>query len=554
MREVSSQWAPSILFVGNWRMFAPYRLSDLVTLPAATARVTALATAPAGDLALYSVTDAVDSTIHARRIGDSAVLWAGKPIARGTELADDLWFHQPMYLSPDKRWIAVSASVGRRQAVASWDDSASGTLTRASESPSEIWLVDAAGARPPRRLLADARLLSCSWSPDGQQAALSVKPDGILLLDAERGALQPIAPGDGPTFWSADARTVRVYPSKGSPGEMLIYDVSSRAVEHVTEGGGWPPSGDAQWSSDGRRWAYPENRDGNSGVRIGELPGRSRKAPTMPGHLRLLGWSGRAEVLAYIAGDQTLRFSAGAVTDAEYERLMSALPQVGLERDESQPGAAKSAREDTALDTTISPLKVNTDGPVLSAWAETKDGPCLVYSDVEKGTQKVEVLRFTTLTLEDLGLDPHQDLATQILRQRVDNSAYQLAKALQDYARKYGRLPVHPGGLNLEEDLRPYLLSASALRGADMPDDVCAHLLLPGATVEQLAAGAERKCRVKVAEVRDAGMVFGVYAEPQTDAWIAEQLGDSKPLAVSFNWDVEVDLPGAPPPEPGDDE
>jgi hypothetical protein len=259
-------------------------------------------------------------------------------------------------------------------------------------------------------------------------------------------------------------------------------------------------------------------------------------------------------VLAYVAGDQTLRFSAGAVTDAEYERLMSALPQVGMERDESQPGAAKSAREDTALDTAISPLKVNTDGPLLSAWAETKDGPCLVYSDVGKGTQKVEVLRFTTLTLEDLGLDPHQNLAAQILRQRVDNSAYQLAKALQDYARKHGRLPAHPGGLKLEADLRPYLLSASALRGANMPDEVCAHLLLPGATVGQLAAGTEERCRVKVAEVRDAGMVFGVYAESQEGAWLAEQLGEPMPLAVAFNWAVEIDLPGAPPPEPGDDE
>ena len=155
---------------------------------------------------------------------------------------------------------------------------------------------------------------------------------------------------------------------------------------------------------------------------------------------------------------------------------------------------------------------------MFSAWTETKEGPlCLVYAENSPdGSQKLRALRFLTLTLADMGLNPREDLQAQMLRQRSENSAQQLSVAIREDALlgRNGQLPTQAGGTQLEQALKPFLWGQQALRSSQAPDQAVARLLLPGATVEHLAQMVGQGRKVKVAELSDGGIVYGIYTEP----------------------------------------
>lgn len=547
VREFATQWTPERLYVDDWRLLTFYKLRDTATLSASARRITGLCATPAGDVAVYAVTDAADSTGILCKREEYGRGPRARAVLRGSDIASDAWFHQPMFLSADKRWLLAAVSGGRAQTMAGWDDRADGAAANSMAEPSELWLVDCSGLLPPRRLLSKAHVLSCSWTPDGRRAAFAVAETGagntragaVYVLEAEAGSVSHVADALGWVFWSMDGESVRIYPSEGRRGEVVICDLCGGEPNRVTEGGEWPLGDQVVWSAGGTKWASLERVGAGCRVRIVARPGHGRTAPLQAGLCHLLGWSSEGQLLAYIASDQTLRFSSGVVTEAEYERLMGAIPLAAHEPQGITERPGQSAREEVGLDTTASPVKVNTAAPVLSAWAQTNDGPCFLYTDTDDTGQRLKVLRFVSLSLAELGINPRGDLAAQIAQQRTENSAYQFAKALADYARKHRKLPEHPGGLGLEEDLKPHLLSSLALRSGDAPDRVCARLLLPGISVDLLEQSMAKGEKVKVAELRSAEMVFGVYAQPPQASSLEEDLGLVEPLPVSFTWSLE---------------
>ncbi len=438
MREFSTQWVPVLLYANDWRLFAPYRIQDVAAY-SAKQRLTGLTTAPMADILLYAVAEKSESMVLGRRL-DEYSAEPPRPIVTASDLASDLWFHQPMFLSPDKRWLLVAASGGRRGAVSSWNAAARATPTRPDSIPSDLWLVDCARQLAPRRVLSSAVLESVSWSPDGQQAICKVQRQSegevaltpsLLLLDAEQATLVGLGDAGGDAFWS-DAETLRVYPGS-AVGEIAVYSLKSGPPRQVASGGGWIPPAAVAWSPDGTRCAYSAKRDQTQVICIADPSGRAREALAGREAL-LLGWSGRSELFAYLALDNTLRFSSGAISTAGFERLVSAISPVVDEHDETQPGPVKSAAENIGMDTAVSPLVIDVSGPVFSAWTETKEGPCLVYAENSPdGSQKLRALRFLTLTLADMGLNPREDLQAQMLRQRSENSAQQLSVAIREY-------------------------------------------------------------------------------------------------------------------------
>ena len=511
--QFASQWLPYFLYFDDSHLFAPWSLEQIAAFSARGKVVTGLAAAPGEEVLAYAITDEEKSTITLTYLDRRL----SRVLSEATQLSDDLWFHQPMFLSPDKRWLLAAGSNGRREAVSSWNSAENEPSSVIAGQVGDIWLLDCAGIVGPRRILSQAALLSCSWDPTAARAVCGIARSAdaapaLLLLDAQSAALRPITDTVGNVFWSVDRNTIRVYQPGATGREVLTFDLASGASRRVTEGWPWRASPEAVWSPDGALCAYPETRGEAYVITICNSLGRSRQAPAPAGVKRLIGWSSGPHLLAYLTADSALHFCSGAVSDAQYERLMAAYPPTPAGLDESLP--IKSARDGIAFQTSKSPVKVDPSGPLMFAWAQRADGPCLVYLQTDDNGQQINALGFNTISLADMGLDLKADYSTQMIEDLARQNMEAVAGALIAYAKDHnGSLPPHAGGKDLESALEPYLDYVGRLHAPDAPGEIRVRLLVPGMTIEelhqQLRRGKGGGIRIAELDCGD-GLVFAI--------------------------------------------
>jgi len=403
-------------------------------------------------------------------------------------------------------------------------------MARLLDGGGDLWLVDCAALIDPRKLLTDVTLLDCCWLPSGRRAACHIRPAGegeesTAIVDAESGAVRMISGLAGRPVFSLDGHLLRFYSSLDPAGEVAVYDLESQQIQRVQEGWRWSASLGASWSTNGDACAFLSQDAEGSVLTISASDRGHRTASTPGGVKRLLGWSAGRELLAYLAADSTLRVCSGATSEGGYEGLMNAYPPTPAGVDESA-SRYKSAREGMSLDTIASPLKVGNDDLLLSAWATGPDGPCLVYVDTEAEGQRLKILRFNRISLEDLGLDLRRDYRGQLAESLGKENMEMVASALQQYARDHsGRLPPHSSGTPLEQDLEPYLDYIGRMRAPYDPGRSAVNLLVaPSTAIKEIAGRLQSpQVEVKIAEFRgDDGLVFAMIAKPTPELLIID--------------------------------
>lgn len=525
MHRFAGTWTPFFIYFNDSRLFAPLSLDQDEDVYRDQA-ITGLVTAPAGNSFIYAITGKASSRLMLGRLDPSQ----SKTVAVSDSIGEDAWFHGAMSLSPDGRWLLVTVSAGRQEAVASCQRDPA-AMVRLLDGGGDLWLVDCAAALiGPRKLLTDVTLLDCCWLPSGRRAACHIQPAGegeesTAIVDAESGAVRMISGLTGRPVFSLDGHRLRFYSSLDPAGEVAVYDLESQQIQRVQEGWRWNASPGASWSTNGDACAFLSQYAEGSVLTISASDGGRRRACTPGGIKRLLGWSAGRELLAYIATDNALRVCSGTASEGGYERLMNAHPPTpaGVDASESR---YKSAREGMSLDTTASPLKVGSADLLLSAWATGPDGPCLVYADTENRCQRLKVLRFRRLSLEYLGLDLRRDYRGQMAESLGKENMETVASALQQYARDHdGRLPPHSSGTPFENDLRPYLDYIGRMRAVYEPDRSAVTLLVaPGTAIKEIAGRLQSpQVEVKIAEFRgEDGLVFAMIAKPTPESLIID--------------------------------
>ncbi len=524
MHEFSGQWIPAFLYLDDYRIFVPYKLRDVAAFEAGRERLTGLATASGSDVLVYAVTGANCSKLVLRYL-DEYRIPEEHVIADADQIGPDLWLGA-LHISPNKRWIIVSVSPGRAQYIASdsvqWSD------------PGDWWLIDVTRECAPRRVLAAARLLSASWSANGSRAALEIEskaaesePDHrMVLLDAETGLLSELKALPGQSCWSPSGDALFIEPRKDGGRVVVRYDFATGIAEPYVSA-----PAPAFWAPDFSRYALLDE----SRLRVGDTFGHSRTAPENVSATHLLGWSNRGELLAYRLPNDTLGFCVGACSTAAYDRLIAACPPAFTQSDPERPGLQKSMADGMAFDTRLSPVTLGSDPLGFRAWAETADGPCFLWRESAEAGDTLHILRFVTLTMEDLGLDPRGNLQEQMVAEAVEDAAGTLAHALRRYALDHdGRLPTQVGGLALEGALKPYLYDPHALRGLFAPEEVAARVLRPGANLRDLVASGGPAASVKVARLSEGTLAYEIIAVPGMPSALGELLDESHMLAVEL--------------------
>ena len=524
MHRFAGTWTPFFIYFNDSRLFAPLSLDQDEDVYRDQA-ITGLVTAPAGNSFVYAITGKASSRLMLRYLTPSQ----SKTVAVSDSIGEDAWFHGAMSLSPDGRWLLVTVSDGRQEAVESWQRDPA-AMARLLDGDGDLWLVDCASLTDPRKLLTDVTLLDCSWLPSGRRAACHVQLAGegeesTAIVDAESGAVRMLSGLTGRPFFSLDGHLLRFYSSLDPAGEVAVYDLESQQIQRVQEGWRWSASLGASWSTNGDACAFLSQDAEGSVLTISASDRGHRTACTPGGIKRLLGWSAGRELLAYTATDNTLRVCSGTASEGGYERLMNAYPPTPAGVDESE-SRYESAREGMSLDTTASPLKVSSDDLLLSAWAAGPDGPCLVYADSESGGQRLKLLRFRRLSLEYFGLDLKRDYRSQMAEALAKENMDAVASALQRYARDHsGRLPPHSSGTPFENDLRPYLDYIGRMRAVYEPDRSAVTLLVaPGTAIREIAGRLQSpQVAVKIAEFRgEDGLVFAMVAKPTPESLIID--------------------------------
>jgi len=508
-----AQWLPFILHLSDSALFMPDSHAEILKLTQEQGVITGLTSAPCGDLVIYALTTPAGSRI----MGITTAVQQSGPFADAAPIGEDAWFHDPMSLSPDGRWLLVTASSNRRETLAA----RAAASTEASDSfgayTGDLWLMDCAKAAAPRRIAADSRLRYCSWAPSGRFAVCEVasRPNDAtepkaVLLDAGSGETKPLAEGHVHAAWSGDGTTLRLLRAAAGGTELLEFDLSAgdSASPRSKRLVNWQLPTNAVWSHDGTVGGYVWERDGQTGVSLVDTSGSTREVEFKPGVRSLLGWSCRGELLACVGADGHLHFCTGAVSTASYERLASIAP--------NPPGISPSAREGHAMQTSKSPVSVISAAPA-AAWAEAREGPCLIYVDTpSKREQTIYKLCFKRTSLQDFGIDPKADLREQVIRQVSTSNLRQVALAFLIYADGHGgRLPPHASGRELLEDLKGSFKSPSVLSSiVSSPyggGEIRVVLLLPGENLNDLKP--EEKARIPMAELwSDDGHLFVAYA------------------------------------------
>jgi len=341
----------------------------------------------------------------------------------------------------------------------------------------------------------------------------------LVLLDLESGAVGRIAAGAAYAAWSPDAETITLYSEKGGEGTTTLYETCSASTKSVARQWAWRVSPQGVWSADGTTCGYPETRDGRHAIRVAKSSGRSHLWPLSARPKQVVGWSGRAELLAYVGGDNRLGFCTGLVSDDEYEQLMAAYPPTpaGMERSLR----THSPRDGIAPQTKESPVEVSSSGLAMFGWAATAEGPCFVFAEESPSGQKVRALTFRRMSLEDLGVSLESDVRAQLIEQLGVDNMDAVARALVAYAKEHnGALPSHESGSELERELAPYLDYVGRLHDPNEPGRVAVRLLEPGITVGDLRVGRGRSADspVELAQLEAGGMRVAIITSREY-AW-----------------------------------
>jgi hypothetical protein len=502
-------WLPFILYLSESALFMPESHAELFNLTQGQGLIGGLTSAPCGDLVIYALTNGAGSQL----MGITTAMQQSGPFADAAAIGDDAWFHDPMSLSPGGRWLLVTASSKRREMLAARAAASAEASDSFAAYPGDVWLVDCAKLLPPRRIASDSHMSYCSWAALGglavcqlaSRASDATEPKAVLL-DAESAELKPLGEGHVQAAWSGGGTTLRLLRAAAEGTELLEFDLSAggSASPRSKRVLSWEFPKDAVWSHDGTIGAYVWERDGQTGVSLVDTSGSTREVQFRPGVRRLLDWSCRGELLAYLGDDGCLHFCTGAVSTASYERLASIVP--------TPPGVTPSFREGCALETSKSPVTIVSAAPA-AAWAEGKPGPCLIYVDTpSKGQQTIYKLCFKQTSLQDFGIDPRGNVRAQIIRELSLSNLRQVTMALLLYAREHqGRLPPHATGKELVEDLKQYrspLIMSSPYGGGEMR----VVLLLAGQNLNELKP--EDRSKIPMAELwSDDGRLFVAYAD-----------------------------------------
>jgi hypothetical protein len=237
-------------------------------------------------------------------------------------------------------------------------------------------------------------------------------------------------------------------------------------------------------------------------------------------------------LLGYVDGDHQVQFASGTRNDTDLRAVLQAIParSKGQGNTDSRPGGL-------TLMTTFSPIRLNSAEPIMAAWAQGTEGPCIIWVDVSpEGGQLVSMLAFQRTTLADVGIDLTPDLREQYILGKCDANLTTVGMAVRLYARDHdGRCPPHSTGPALVEDLQGYVQSTRFFGSAYAPDEMRLRLLYPGATRSEILAEAARNGEVHVPwlELRgDDDLMFYQY----TDGSVRVLRADGREEIVS-SWD-----------------
>jgi hypothetical protein len=504
-----TKWVPAFLYLSDTLLFGPDSHTEILKLTQEQGVITGLASAPCEELAIYALTNAAGSQL----MGITTAVQQSGPFADAAPIAEDAWFHDPMSLSPGGRWLLVTASSKRQEMLATRAAASAEASDSFAAYPGDVWLVDCAKLLPPRRIASDSHMSYCSWAALGglavcqlaSRASDATEPKAVLL-DRESAQTNPLAEGHVHAAWSHDGTTLRLLRAAAEGTELLEFDLSAggSASPRSKRVLSWEFPKDAVWAQDATIGAYLWEPDGRTAVSLVDTSGSTREVQLKAGVRRLLGWSCRGKLLAYLGGDGCLQLCVGALSTVACERMLSIVPG-------SRPGPKVEA---FALETSRSPVKVASPAP-LAAWAESASGPCLIYVDTpNRGEQTMYKLAFKRMSLEDFGLDLTRNLREQVIV--VDSLSHlrQLKYAFLEYAHDHGgRLPPHATGEELLDDLGAYIQLPGLRELMTSPygaGEVRVVLLLPGQNLNELKP--EEKPKIPMAELwSDDGHLFVLY-------------------------------------------
>ena len=506
-------WSPGALYGGDESFFVPAWRADLNTINLQEAVVTGLAATPCSASVLYVLIDSLGSRIAEAEVG------ASRPriVVDADTLGHDRWFHAPMSLSPNRRWLLVSVSSDRQEAFAKLRSPASDSGSAIECIPGDLWLVDCGGVASARLIATKTKLYSCMWSPSGAYAACAwlLQDSGVAavaVLDADAGQARELIVGHAVPVWADDSNNVRLYGVGDKHTGVLTYDVytGERILQNSTSLSSLQEQG-AVWSafSEAGAWTAPE--PGRSAIHIGGIGRRELKLDLPTPIARLLGWSCGGKLLAYLGTDRRVGFAVGSPDEGGLAKWMKALPA---------PPSSFVAPS-LGFITESSPVEVLSTDRLMATWAQLNEGPALVYVDTRTdGSQALSCIGFRSLSASrDWGYNLKEDLRPQVIRMKAESDLSQFWAALGNYAADHaGKLPNCQTGEELAKAMTGYI-DRYFLWPAYSPGTIGMRLLVPGRDFNELRSRSYEDARaIPVAEMRsDDGYVFMMYLDARVD-------------------------------------
>jgi hypothetical protein len=513
------QWKPQRLFQSANAVFIPWAHAEFARVPSPSAVITGLASAPSGGDVVYALSDASGSSLMSAAMDGTGP--RPKRLATAESVAgEDAWFHGPMSLSPDGRWLLTCVGANRHVALGSPSAEAQG----AQAVEGELWLIDCAKLLPPRRLLGSISPASYAWAPSAKYAvcvaqARQSAERRVVLIEPEGGDTWEGAAGAGHAVWSIDQKvTVYQYGSElpsialhGTHAAPAGVTVETRSLSGI--------AADALWSYDGRMGAWVERAEGRETIRLRGLSGPGRDVSPAAGARCLLGWSQDSELLAYLGRDGGVYVCVAQPNARELEDILAVLPEMA---------GQESIRSAHGFETRESPVKLQSpSAEAVATWVQTAvdfpdmaaSGPCLIYAEGEPGKgytlYALTFARYTTGGADD----PRKLTSAQIDALFTRGNLAVVHQALEKYAQDHdGKLPPHETGPELAKDLEGYLDYRGALSSAHAQDEIRVRLLHPGASLNDLVTEArsmgEESQGVSLLEMQgDKDYLFVLYLD-----------------------------------------
>jgi hypothetical protein len=514
-RRFLSGWLPQRLYLNDEFFFIPYLRESVLTIPSKDGHITGLGAASGSDSFCYVLTTDANSWVLTRSLGDDRP----RSVADASDITGELWFHDPLSVSPDRRWVIVAATAGGtrgRPAVA-----------RAAEhAPGGIYLIDCVTRQKLKLLLPAARLEACAWSPSGRHAVVCAraaeKHVQMVVVDPAQADARVLAEGKYYAFWRADSRRVDLVRDIPAGREVLTYEVSTGEAHAEAQGsallGTTRPVATA-WAQDGAvgAWFEPEAAPPALHLAFPSGPGATLVAPH--GVSRLLGWSFAGGLLAYLSQDNRVHVCVGNGDRLSFAGALAVLEDM---RKPSGMKAEHQVREEDGMETTLSPLEVRADQQATFCWVLQQEGPTLLYADRDdRGDQAIWAVLFQQRAWRDFGVDFRRNIRTQRILEGCVSNLGQFGLALYRYAQQHdGRLPEHATGMGLADELKVYLDYAEAPSIYSSPyanGEIRVSVLLPGEKwlgEGGIGTDGEAARHTAIAELRgDDGYLFRYYAD-----------------------------------------